>query len=75
LQAAFFLSNSNPDERIYISPITSKNVDSDNMWDIEKFTKEFLNLKINILAYMTTNNPSKNLVQEIEKDKVSVIFY
>ncbi len=24
---------------------------------------------------MTTNNPSKNLVQEIEKDKVSVIFY
>lgn len=63
--------NSNNDERIYISPITLKNVPNDNIWDIEKFTKEFLNLKINILAYMTTNNPSKNLAQEIERDKVS----
>ena len=29
-----------------------------------------MNLKINILAYITTNTPSKALVDEIERDKV-----
>lgn len=71
LQAAFFLVNSNSDEKIYISPITQKLVSPEHVWDIEKFTKEFLNLKINILAYITTNNPSKALTEEIERDKVS----
>ena len=70
LQAAFFLVNSNIEEKIYVSPITQKQIPQEKIWDNEKFTKEFLFLKINILAYITTNNPSKALVEDIEREKV-----
>ena len=66
--------NSNSEEKIYISPITLREVSVEKIWDVEKFVKEFLNLKINILAYISTNNQSKGLVEEIEKEKKNYCF-
>lgn len=63
--------NSNQEEKEYISPVTQKPLSEQDIWSIENFTKEFLILKQNILAYSSTNNPSKNLIDDIEKDKVN----
>jgi hypothetical protein len=72
LLAAFFL-NSNPDEpKLFISPITERNLAEEEIWPLDKLVKEFLELKENILAYQNIRNPSKKVQEELqEKSKVS----
>jgi hypothetical protein len=74
LQAAFFL-NSNPDkEKNYISPITEKIINEEDIWSLEKLVKEFLGLKENILAYQKIGNISKNTKEDLEIKKAQNCF-
>jgi hypothetical protein len=69
LSAAFFL-NSDIGESVnktITSPITEKNISSEEVWTIDKFVREFLNLKENILAYQGIKNYSKKLHEDIDK--------
>jgi hypothetical protein len=74
LQAAFFLVNSVNEEKDLISPLNQKQVNPEKIWDIERFVREFEKLKINILAYIQTNNKSKGLAEEIDKEKKNCSF-
>jgi len=74
LQAAFFL-NSNPDkEKNYISPITEKIINEEDIWPLEKLVKEFLGLKENLLAYQKIGNLSKNLIEDLDAKKIQNSF-
>lgn len=74
LQAAFFL-NSNPDkEKNYISPITEKILNEEEIWPLEKLVKEFLGLKENILAYQKIGNISKNTKEDLDEKNIQNSF-
>jgi hypothetical protein len=74
LQAAFFL-NSNPDkEKNYISPITEKIINEEDIWSLEKLVKEFMGLKENILAYQKIGNISKNTKEDLQNIKAQNCF-
>ncbi len=75
LLAAFFL-NSNPDEpKLFISPITERNLAEEEIWPLEKLVKEFLELKENILAYQHIHNPSKKLQEELSQERSKISKY
>lgn len=74
LLTAFFL-NSNPEEvKRYISPITEKDINEDDIWPIEKLVKEFLLLKQNLLAYQGIKHFNKTIQSEITKTQKEMSF-
>lgn len=74
LLTAFFL-NSNPEEvKVYISPITEKEIDQKEIWPIEKLVKEFLYLKENILAYQGIKHLNKAIQQDILRTHQELSF-
>ena len=71
LVTAFFL-NSNPQEvKRYISPITNKDMNENEIWSIEKLVREFLLLKENLLAYKEIKHISKNMKNNLNQNKPS----
>ena len=68
LIAAFFLNSNPEDQKKYISPLTEKQINPDEVWKLDKLVREFLFLKENILAYQGIKNISKKLAEDIEKD-------
>jgi hypothetical protein len=71
LQTAFFLNSNADRKKRFISPITEKSISEEDIWNLEKLVKEFLNLKQNMLAYQSINNVSKKLMTEMEHKNFS----
>jgi len=55
-------SESNEEQKYLISPITGDKTYDNDVWDIDKFVKEFLELKQIQLAYRDTHNFSKKFM-------------
>ena len=69
-EAAFLLKPKNKNyDKIYITPLLNKKITGKELWNLNKYLKNFFELKKNILAYKTINEENSEKYNSIVEEK------